>query len=101
MHECTDHDANRIIVATIIFGMLMLLSIATAGIRLAEKLIDMNTPITIVQPSSIHPAVTLPNPRQYYFIDCANGDRAMIVTKKESVFFFICEEGKWIGANPL
>lgn len=94
-----NEDTNKIIGVVILFALVVLLIIFNSGIRLAEKLIGCDYPKIITQPT-ITPAVALPNPNHYYFIECANGDKAMIFSGGIA-YAYICEEGKWIGGPSL
>ena len=90
-------DRNKIIGIIIIFAIIALTTIANRAMRLVDKM--MVPKVVVTQPAMI-PKVSLPNPQQYYFIDCADGELAMIIGK-EKVYRYICEDGKWKGSSRL
>jgi len=91
-------DSNRVIGIIIIFAIIALTTIADRAIRLVERLTEKKAPV--VQSIST-PKVSLPNPQQYYFIDCADGERGIIIDKKGNTWYYTCKKGEWEGSNPL
>jgi len=97
----TTDEVNKIVGAIIIFGMMILMAIVNVGIGLVEKLIDMGISKAPMPLATIQQAVSLPNPRQLYFIDCVDGDVGTIITKRGKVYYYTCEKGYWSESKPL